>query len=225
MIELYSKLVFRTLCVLAVCLISACSVESDSSNLVIAQTALHASEGEEVRQLVYVNQGQGWTDVEREIFYTQDQGSRIMPLAWMKALPQTGGLSFLDDGLARYGFLKNSWPPAANLPVGFTIETQANERWVGMTCSACHSRQISVDGSDYRIDGGPALINLQAFLEDLDASVGQVAEDGATFKQFAAQVQERVALVDNAIWLLCADSGLHLTNREIQDSIGGPTPS
>ena len=47
----------------------------------------------------------------------------------------------------------------------------------------------------------------------------------SVMEKFAAEVHERVALVDNAIWLLCADSGLHLTNRDILDSIGGPTTS
>lgn len=35
----------------------------------------------------------------------------------------------------------------------------------------------------------------------------------------AAVIGERVALVDNAVWLLCASSGLHLTNQTLQTDI------
>lgn len=44
-------------------------------------------------------------------------------------------------------------------------------------------------------------------------------------EQFATKVGERIALVDNAMWLLCAASGLHLTNAEVQDCIGVTTSS
>lgn len=30
---------------------------------------------------------------------------------------------------------------------------------MGMTCTACHTRQIEVAGIAYRIDGGPALVD------------------------------------------------------------------
>ena len=43
-----------------------------------------------------------------------------------------------------------------------------------MTCAACHTRQIEVDGVAYRIDGGPAIVDFQSFLADLDTAVGTV---------------------------------------------------
>ena len=30
---------------------------------------------------------------------------------------------------------------------------------MGMTCTACHTRQIEVAGTAYRIDGGPAFVD------------------------------------------------------------------
>ena len=36
--------------------------------------------------LVYTEQGRKWTSAKRDQYYTQDQGSRIMPLKWMQAL-------------------------------------------------------------------------------------------------------------------------------------------
>lgn len=36
-----------------------------------------------------------------------------------------------------------------------------------MTCAACHVREIKVDNSYYRIDGGSAIVDFQAFATDL----------------------------------------------------------
>jgi mono/diheme cytochrome c family protein len=136
---------------------------------------------------IYLNQGPAWTPDTRAAFYSQDQGSRIMPLSWLAALKQPNGQPFLSDSLGRYGYLPN--PANTNsLPVGFTSSGPTGSQIVGMTCSACHTRQITVDGKDYRIDGGPAIVDFQAFLADLDAAVGQVLKDDASFQSLAKAV-------------------------------------
>ena len=110
-----------------------------------------------------------------------------MPLAWMRALKQPDGQAFLTDALDRYGYLPN--PDGSNgLPVGFTAAGPQGSEIVGMTCAACHTRQIEVDGTAYRIDGGPAISDFQSFLADLDAAVGAVVVDEASFAPFAAAV-------------------------------------
>src|ERR1700724_3768030 len=52
---------------------------------------------------------QGWTEDERQAFYTTSQGSHMIPYAWFKALrrldvdePFAG-----SDQLQRYGYLRN----------------------------------------------------------------------------------------------------------------------
>src|SRR5580693_8297649 len=67
----------------------------------------------------FVNQGPNWTAATRADFYSRDQGSRMIPLAWLRALKQPNGQPFLSDSLVRYGYLPN---PANSdqLPVGFT---------------------------------------------------------------------------------------------------------
>src|SRR5262245_35211455 len=99
----------------------------------------------------FVNQGPNWTAATRADFYSRDQGSRMIPLAWRRALKQANGQPFLADSLARYGYLPN---PANSdqLPVGFTASGPTGSRTVGMTCAACHTRQITVEGKAYRID-------------------------------------------------------------------------
>lgn len=136
---------------------------------------------------IYTEQGRGWTQILREDFYSRDQGSRMIPLSWLQNLRQADGQPFLADNLGRYGYLPN---PANNngLPVGFTASGASGVQIVGMTCSACHTRQITVGDRGYRIDGGPAIVDFQSFLADLDAAVGQVLSSDAAFNSFAALV-------------------------------------
>ena len=136
---------------------------------------------------ILLDQGADWTDAARADFYSRDQGSQIMPLAWLEALEQPGGMPFLADSLGRYGYLAN---PANNnlLPVGFTAAGPEGSEIAGMTCAACHTRQISVGGSEYRIDGGPAIADFQSFLADLDTAVGAVLASDAAFQAFARRV-------------------------------------
>lgn len=136
---------------------------------------------------VFLHQGNDWTPEHRERFYVQDQGSRLMPLAWMQALRQPNGDAFLADGLARYGYLANP-NGAPNVPVGFTVADDAGGLSIGMTCAACHTRQIDVSGTSYRIDGGPAIVDFQALISDLNDAVAAVRATPEAFDAFAEAV-------------------------------------
>lgn len=135
-----------------------------------------------------VDQGTAWTADARNAFYVGDQGSQIMSLRWMEALKQPNGAPFLADSLNRYGYLPNDKPAAAGLPVGFTAAGPKGSEQIGMTCAACHTRQIDVGGVPYRIDGGPGVVDFQPFLADLDVAVNTVLTDDAAFKAFARAV-------------------------------------
>lgn len=145
--------------------------------------------------VILMDQGGKWTDKARQKYYTLDQGSQLIPLAWFKALRQSNGEPFMADSLARYGYLPmpdrkdGKGKGVAGLPVGFTT----NKQFVGMTCSACHTRQIEVAGQAYRIDGGPAIADFQSFMADLDVSVNQVLTNDAAFEAFASEVLGKTA--------------------------------
>ena len=139
------------------------------------------------REVTLLDQGPQWDQANRAAFYNQDQGSRIMPLAWFKALRLSDNTRFTADGLARFGYLANP-DSLAGLPVGFTTGSWQNTEYVGMTCAACHTRQIRADGKYYRVDGGPALSNLQSLFAEMDAAVQRVLASDANFASFAADV-------------------------------------
>lgn len=146
-----------------------------------------ASRGTAQAGVRYLDQGSAWTDATRTEFYSKDQGSQLIRLAWLQALTRDDGQPFLADGLARYGYLHNPAAPS-NLPVGFTVAGNASNVMVGMTCAACHTRQVNIAGAAYRIDGGPAISDFQALLTDLDRAVSRAIASDASFDAFAHAV-------------------------------------
>jgi len=163
---------------------------------------------------VLTDQGGKWTDSARQKYYTQDQGSRIMPLKWINALKQANGAPFMADSLGRYGYLPNPKSPEPGLPVGFIAAKENGDKFIGMTCSACHTRQIDVSGISYRLDGGPAITDMQGFMGDLDTAVNTVLTDPAAFTEFARAVlgvspkkqDENKLRADLAAWFLPYDT-------------------
>lgn len=178
-------------------------------------------------QTVYADQGERWTDGRRTEFYFTDQGSRLMPLAWMRALTLPDGEGFLSDALARYGYLRDAGAPAADIPVGFTVAQTPSGPSIGMTCAACHTREIVVNDQPLRIDGGPAMVDFQRFLADLNAAMGRALADEASFTSFAtavlgpdADAAARAQLKDDAeLWHLRFDT---ITTRSLPDPAWGP---
>lgn len=136
---------------------------------------------------IYVEQGPNWTPAARADFYTHDQGSRLLRLSWLQALKGKDGRPFLADSMSRYGFLPNP-DSSAGLPVGFHTSGSGDAQLVGVTCAACHTRQLEVGGKAYRVDGGPSLTDFQAFLADLDQAVGDATASDASFAAFAASI-------------------------------------
>lgn len=159
-----------------------------------------ASGGDPALATRFTEQGPQW-DAVRAAFYRLDQGSRIMPLRWLEALKRADGVPFLDDGLARYGFLPDPGPANADrLPVGFSVAASPQGPSVGLTCAACHTREIEVAGRTWRLDGGPGFIDFQSFLADLDAAVLRVLASDKAFHAFSESViggdSDRVAIGD-----------------------------
>ena len=138
---------------------------------------------------------QGWSNLDRNMFYTTSQGSQMMPYDWFRALERAESETlFVADGLARFGYLPN--PDKTNnphgLPVGFVKDSGENGDWIGMTCSACHTNQIKFTGKTLQIDGGPTDADMWALISELGASLAKTSASpgDAKFLRFAARVRE-----------------------------------
>jgi hypothetical protein len=156
---------------------------------------------------------QGWTAQQQASFYQASQGSRLLPLSWLKALEQPGGGGMVLDNayLARFRYLPSS--AGAGLPVGFAVDVTdekdlsttrlhwkasqgGSEPWVGLNCAACHTAELTYQGHTLRVDGGPTLADFQSFFEALDQALAQTRDDPARFGRFAKRV---LGADDNAV--------------------------
>ena len=138
---------------------------------------------------------QGWSAADRDVFYTTDQGSRMMNYAWFRALRRLDvDQPFAADSLQRYGYLPNdqSKTNPFGLPVGFVVNGSAASGEIGMTCAACHTAQLEYqkDGVVYalRIDGAPANADFQQFLADLRDAARATLKEPDRFQLFAHDV-------------------------------------
>ena len=154
---------------------------------------------------------QGWVDEQRIAWYQGTQGSRLIPKPWFDALEQADSETpFASmDNLTRFGFLS---PPAhhdSNLPIGFTVDRQADDKlnvtrlrwypdqpsqeesaepWVGFNCAACHTASLSYEGVTSVIDGGPSLLDFQSFIEAMDSSLEATRSDEDKWERFNVAV-------------------------------------
>jgi hypothetical protein len=167
-----------------------------------AMTALAAGLGA-ARADVFPDLDQGWSEPQQRTWYDATQGSRLVPLSWLKALEQPGGTGpFLaDDHIAKFRYL----PRPGALPVGFAIDNTddetlsvtklrwkggqgSGELWVGMNCAACHTSEITFRGQRRRIDGGATLADFQGLMETLNRALAETRDDPQKFSRFASAV-------------------------------------
>jgi hypothetical protein len=161
---------------------------------------------------------QNWTPGMIEQWYAATQGSRLLPYSWLVALEQAENRdAFLDEAnIEKFRYL----PRQGQLPVGFAIDntddetlsvggrraaTQlrwksgqgSREEWVGFTCSACHTEEITYRGARLHIEGGPARADFQGFIEALERAVDATRRQSEKFERFAGKVLGAENTADN----------------------------
>ncbi len=85
------------------------------------------------------------------------------------------------------------------LPVGFArlpagLDPTTNAKYpdqIGLTCSACHTGHLEYRNVSLRFDGGPAMVNLDAFSKAIGLSIGFTLELPWRFNGFADRVAKR----------------------------------
>src|SRR3954449_2582814 len=133
---------------------------------------------------------QNWTASRRQQVYMTAQGSKLIPYEWALALerPDDETLFFADNG-KRFGFLPNG--SSTGLPVGIVEDTNLDgSSHLGLTCAACHTRDVHFNGTTYRIDGGGADSDLFGFLAELSRATTATSQSISSpkFVRFAKRV-------------------------------------
>jgi mono/diheme cytochrome c family protein len=157
-------------------------------------------------QIVHLNQG--WSDREASFYNHANEGTNLAPLDFVLNLPDAAkpGSRFVDTLTNTYGFIpspKSSVNPHG-LPVGFAIDDRpksvGDRVYVGVTCSACHTRQLTYSKVDAAgvttswvlpIHGGPALVDFQRFTRDFYDAFFAVLDNDTLARQFAQGVLAR----------------------------------
>jgi cytochrome c5 len=152
----------------------------------------HAPRGPAGGGVTYLDQG--WSDADRRSFYHTTQGTWIVPSAWFRALEERARAApfAASDYVERYRFIPDPDPRGnpERLPVGFAedVNAETGETYVGFTCAACHTGQITHRGAALRIDGGAAPIDISGFTGALFAALADTAASPEKFDRFARAV-------------------------------------
>lgn len=126
-------------------------------------------------------------------------------MSWLRALeqPDSDKPFLAPEHMATFRYLPG--PGASDLPMGFTIDAQddsqlsvtklrwkegqsSKEPWVGLTCSACHSNELTYNGKRLRVEGAPSLTDYQSFTTALLKALDQTWLDDQKFVRFAKKV-------------------------------------
>jgi mono/diheme cytochrome c family protein len=126
----------------------------------------------------------GWSDAERAQYHHLAEGSELMPYALLANLVSVKtGKPFLEN-MERFGFIPDA-ASATNphgLPIGMTTvhsrdSSHAGLEMTGFNCAACHVGEATYRGKRLRIDGAPALIDLQSYQVELKDSLDATVRD------------------------------------------------
>lgn len=133
---------------------------------------------------------QGWSSKQQRAWWGATQGSRLIPLDWFNALEVAGEQERFGSiaVMNRFGYLSRPGAPSNSLPIGFAVDRQPDDRfqrtrlrwkpgqgnrekWLGLTCSACHTGSLSHNGKTYLIEGAGGASDFQRFMESLNLSL------------------------------------------------------
>lgn len=142
---------------------------------------------------------QGWDKNRRDQFYYTPQGSQLFPYQWFMALEQhdNNKLFATPENLKKFGWIASGNGPSelnpGSLPVGFAIDPvkqPGTGQWIGLTCAACHTNNVTHQDKTIRIEGGPAMADFGEFLAKLSYAVtmSHPLVDKDKFKNFAVRV-------------------------------------
>jgi hypothetical protein len=141
--------------------------------------------GDSVNTIAYLDQN--WGPLDSLWFYNTTQGSDLIPYDLFIHLEQANSeeLFRADENILRYRYLtqKPSWNNPDGLPIGIVKDSYRGNDYIGFTCAACHTAQINYQGLGIRIDGGPAMSDMEGFLIALEATLTATLNNSAKLER------------------------------------------
>lgn len=140
---------------------------------------------------------QGWKPDTANGFWWQPQGARQMPYDWFLHLEVADGETLFrstENMGDKLNYIAVTAPTKRNpdaLPIGFVKSEFPDENgvhWMGMTCAACHTAMMTVNGKEMVIDGGPGLGDYTAYNVQLVDALVAAWTDADKFERFATKI-------------------------------------
>ncbi|BCG64109.1 MAG: hypothetical protein methR_P1875 [Methyloprofundus sp.] len=160
-----------------------------------AETSIDDFFGDSAKQIVYLDQN--WDRYDSLWFYNTTQGSDLIPYSIFINLEQAGSTElFRSSGnMRKLRFLTQepSFDNPDGLPVGFVKDSYQGKDYMGFTCAACHTTQVNYNGIGIRIDGAPALSDIESLLLNMTSAIEATLTDS---KKLARLTNTIVALGD-----------------------------
>jgi hypothetical protein len=138
-----------------------------------ATTVANDSFGDVANRIVYLDQG--WQVQDSLWFDNITQGSDLLPYDFFLVLEQHDRQLFRSNenmnNRFRYLARKPTFGNPDGLPIGMVKDTYLGRDFMGFTCAACHTAQINYKGTGIRIDGAPAMADMDSFLNALGTAL------------------------------------------------------
>lgn len=125
---------------------------------------------------------------DAKTWYSLSQGSRLIRKSWVEALSAKDGSGKFFD---RTHFSKFGFPYAdddEDMPIGFVYDRSDAEHYLGLNCAACHTSNLTYQGTELLIHGGQNFSDLRQMIEELVEAVQATLSDEATFTAFQTAV-------------------------------------
>jgi hypothetical protein len=129
----------------------------------------------------------GLSAEERQQYYHLSEGGEAFPIAWLLALEQQVTINgrtiyrpFLEN-IERFGLIPD--PPSRYNPYGLPVGVTAGygkitgQQMMGLNCTACHVGELHHNGRAFRVDGGPSMAYINAFITAIVNETSATAED------------------------------------------------
>lgn len=137
---------------------------------------------------------QGWTAKERAYWHYKSAGQALAPESWLISLERSNSRSMLMDRkyLRSLGFIfgPRTKYNQKGLPVGFSVAPKESPvaGYVGFTCSACHTGEITYRNKTLYIDGASSLVDDTSFIQEYYSALGETYEDPKKWSRFFRRV-------------------------------------
>ncbi|HEU0122591.1 MAG TPA: di-heme-cytochrome C peroxidase [Bryobacteraceae bacterium] len=141
-------------------------------------------------RVVYLKQG--WSQADSLWFYNTTQGSDLLPYDFFLYLEQKDSKELFRSAanIDRFRYLPQNptWNNPDGLPLGMVADEYQCKKYMGFTCAACHTAQVTYKGVAMRIDGGPGAADMDGFMRSLEDALAVTRDNPEKRQRFVAAV-------------------------------------